>query len=212
MRNLILVLSIIISSLLAFTYVQAKQSDLYYDYDKRITVEKEAMVNWIISKYPKIVKEAQAIDIVESVYANSVLNNLNPLLVFSIIDRESTFKRFAKSNYGAIGYMQIVPRYHRNKLNKRNPVLTDVNIEVGSEILRDCLISKKGNVNKALGCYSGGARYNDKIKKSHEEMRQHVIAYQFSNEHPVHTEYRFSQPFVYWPAAYKQTQIALSSF
>lgn len=212
MKKLILVLSVIISSLFAFTYVQANQEDLYFDYDKRITVEKEAMVDWIISKYPKIVKESQAVNIVESVYANSALNNLNPLLVFSIIERESTFKQFAKSNYGAVGYMQIVPRYHRSKLKKRNPILSEVNIEVGSEILRDCLVSKKGNVNKALGCYSGGARYNDKIRKSHEEMRKHVIAYQFSNEHPVHTEYRFSQPFVYWPTTYKQTQIALSSF
>jgi len=69
---------------------------------------------------------------------------------------ESGFISNAKSRYGAIGLMQVVPRYHREKLQKRNPNKESVSIEVGVQILKDCFNKFNDNKYKSLNCYSGG--------------------------------------------------------
>lgn len=212
MKKFILLISLLFISLCFVTKVQAKNNSNEFYYEEETRIEKKAVVNWILEKYSKNVNLKQATNIVDLVYEFSEVNQLNPYLVIALIENESGFNHKARSPYGAVGLMQVVPRYHRNKLKNRNPTIKSVSIEVGSQILKDCLISKKGNTRNGLKCYSGGARYNDKVKKSHEEVRAYVVAYQFTNQHAtLSTEYKFSKPFIYWPPTGNQTQNVLTS-
>ena len=193
------------------TQVQARTKNELPSYEQEVEIEKKAAVHWILEKYSKNVTFTQATNIVDLVYEFSEVNQLNPYLVLALIENESGFNHKARSSYGAVGLMQVVPRYHRTKLKNRNPTIKSVSIEVGSQILKECLISGKGNTRNGLKCYSGGARYNDKVKKSHEEVRSYVVAYQFTNQYAtLSTEYKFSKPIIYWPGTSFQAQNALT--
>lgn len=86
---------------------------------------------------------------------------IEPSLLLGIMFAESTFNKHAISSVGAFGFMQVLPRWHtdkiikaREKLGKPEVFDTEVNIYLGAWILKDCL-SKYGNVNTALKCYNG---------------------------------------------------------
>ena len=98
---------------------------------------------------------AQAKTIVAAVYAHSYLNEIDPNVVFKIIKIESSFNRFAKSKHNAMGLMQVMPKWHKNKIKGRDIYETNVNIEVGCIILKEYLDLERGNLKGALSRYSG---------------------------------------------------------
>ena len=67
--------------------------------------------------------------------------DLDPLLVLAVISVESRFDPAARSGYGATGLMQVVPRFHREKLAEHggDKALLDprVNVQVGTQILKE---------------------------------------------------------------------------
>jgi soluble lytic murein transglycosylase-like protein len=80
-----------------------------------------------------------------------------PEMAIAIMTKESSLIATAKSNYGAEGLMQIVRRWHPEKLNKRESLLDPrVNVRVGTQILQE-YIREKGDVEQALVKYSGKA-------------------------------------------------------
>jgi soluble lytic murein transglycosylase-like protein len=83
---------------------------------------------------------------------------LDPLLVLAVISVESRFNPIAESALGAKGLMQIIPKYHLEKLldHGGEDALLDpqVNIMVGARILREYQ-RRLGDTEAALQMYAG---------------------------------------------------------
>jgi len=86
--------------------------------------------------------------------------DLPPELVVFVMRRESYFKPYAKSRVGAIGLMQIFPKWHTDKMHKlginyQQVYNIDHNVHLGCWILRG-YIDEMGSLDKALTRYVGG--------------------------------------------------------
>jgi soluble lytic murein transglycosylase-like protein len=122
------------------------------------------------------VPEAKAKTIVSEAFKSAREKNIHPELILAVIAVESSFKEKAK-NGGAMGLMQIIPRWHKQKIDKiggtkqlYNPAK---NIRVGTSIIKDYLESSSGNVRNALIRYNGSlsARaYASKILAHYRRM------------------------------------------
>ena len=95
----------------------------------------------------------------------------DPLLIVAIMAVESSFNHRAVSNMGALGLMQVIPRYHKDKIgpNRGRNVLFDpeVNVRVGTLVLHEGL-QRYGSMQRALQYYNGAlkdpkARYTRKV-------------------------------------------------
>jgi soluble lytic murein transglycosylase-like protein len=91
---------------------------------------------WITHVTKGKVNYTQAKQITKWVYLYSVANDLDPNLVFKVIKVESTFRKTARSKKDGKGLMQIVPKWHKDKIKVRNIYDIRTNIEVGTSILR----------------------------------------------------------------------------
>ena len=95
----------------------------------------------------------------------------DPLLIVAIMAVESSFNPRAVSNMGAQGLMQVIPRYHKDKIgpNRGRNALFDpeVNVRVGTLVLHEGL-QRYGSMQRALQYYNGAlgdpkARYTRKV-------------------------------------------------
>jgi soluble lytic murein transglycosylase-like protein len=95
---------------------------------------------------------------------------IDPLLILAIIGVESGFNPFAESARGARGLMQVIPRFHMDKVPEGMGVrhLFDpaVNIRVGAHVLEDA-IRRRGGITAGLQSYAGSSdskgRYANKV-------------------------------------------------
>ena len=96
---------------------------------------------------------------------------LDPLLVLAVISVESRFNPIAESGMGARGLMQIIPKYHLDKLaahGGEEAVLDpESNIAVGTQILRE-YVRRTGSLEAGLQYYNGAAwdeeaRYTSRV-------------------------------------------------
>lgn len=96
---------------------------------------------------------------------------LDPLLLVAVIAVESSFNPFAESVVGAQGLMQVIPRFHMDKIgdNADEDALFDprTNIRVGAMVLKEGL-RRTGSLQAALQYYGGAgndaqARYANKV-------------------------------------------------
>lgn len=93
--------------------------------------------------------------------------NLNPELVLALIHTESRFNRFAVSNVGAQGMMQVMP-FWKAELGRPQDNLTDLatNLRYGCTILSYYLKKEHGDIHRALGRYNGSLgslQYSNKV-------------------------------------------------
>lgn len=83
---------------------------------------------------------------------------IDPLLIVAITAVESGFNHRAVSHMGAQGLMQVIPRYHQDKIGKKrgkNALFDpEFNIHVGTQVLQET-ITRYGNVQRALQAYNG---------------------------------------------------------
>lgn len=109
--------------------------------------------------------------IVETAYRTAAQVGLDPLLVLAVISVESRFNPIAESGMGARGLMQIIPKYHLDKLaahGGEDAVLDpDSNIAVGTQILRE-YVRRTGSLQAGLQYYNGAAwdeeaRYTQRV-------------------------------------------------
>ncbi|MDR2788037.1 MAG: transglycosylase SLT domain-containing protein [Candidatus Accumulibacter sp.] len=85
---------------------------------------------------------------------------IDPLLILAIIGVESGFNPFAESSMGARGLMQVIPRFHMDKVPEGMGVrhLFDpaVNIQVGVRVLEEA-IRRRGGLTAGLQYYAGSS-------------------------------------------------------
>ena len=103
---------------------------------------------------------SHATDIVSTSFSESQKQNVEPLLTLAIIKTESEFKQRAVSPMGAIGLTQVMPQYHRSKLQQLRRDKLDIwsiqgNIRVGVQVLKEYIQAANGNVQQALQAYNG---------------------------------------------------------
>jgi soluble lytic murein transglycosylase-like protein len=92
---------------------------------------------------------------------------LPPGLVLAVLDVESRFDRWAVSNSGAVGLMQVMPFWPEQLgMHRRELVAMEPNIRMGCAILRHYLETEHHDVRRALGRYNGSTRsreYPDRV-------------------------------------------------
>lgn len=166
----------IFACFLAITCLSSCHADAL-DYFVATMEDQQIAADWIMENKQKKIKldDAKALAIAKVVYAYSSDRELDPLTVLAMIKQESGFNPKARSFYDARGLMQVVPRYHRDKLNGRDPYIPQVSIEVGTQILSDCIAQSPNNKRKYFKCYSGGARnYHVKVDKYRTKLVKYV--------------------------------------
>ncbi|KGT48848.1 hypothetical protein GW12_01280 [Acinetobacter sp. HR7] len=109
---------------------------------------------------------------------NADKHNLDPLLVAAVIRQESTYRSQVSSPAGAVGLMQVVPRYWQSTCG--NDLYNDaVNIGCGSYILSRYHQSS-GSLEKALGYYNVGPNAyenNRKMRKQGKKYAKQVLSH-----------------------------------
>jgi soluble lytic murein transglycosylase-like protein len=120
-----------------------------------LPVNVDALVAALARKY-RVSSEATR-EMVGAAYVEGGRNGLDPLLIIAVIGIESRFNPIAQSDGGALGLMQIIPRYHGDKFDAAagESVLDPrVNIQVGAAVLRD-YIRRGGTEEAGLQLYNG---------------------------------------------------------
>lgn len=105
-----------------------------------------------------------ATDIVAKAHAVGRKLELDPLLILAVISVESRFNPGAESARGAKGLMQVIPRWHADKLEsvggEEKVFELEPNIMVGSRILKEYL-RPTGELVDALQRYVGASSEED---------------------------------------------------
>jgi hypothetical protein len=115
-----------------------------------------ALAEFLARRYK--VAQDLTLDFVRIAHAEAARVGLDPLLIMAVIAVESRFNPIAESVMGARGLMQIIPRFHADKLaafgGERAVFEPEANIRVGTRILREYL-TRTGNLGIALQMYAG---------------------------------------------------------
>jgi soluble lytic murein transglycosylase-like protein len=86
---------------------------------------------------------------------------LDPLLILAVMAVESRFNPIAESGTGAKGLMQVIPKYHPDKLGAREQgkaaLYPSINIRVGTRVLKE-YIEATGSLEAGLQKYNGALR------------------------------------------------------
>ena len=129
------------------------------------------------------VSPAVTLEFVQIAHAEGKRVGLDPLLVMAVIAVESSYNPIAESEVGAKGLMQIIPKYHGDKLaefgGEKAVFNPESNIRVGTRILREYL-ARTGNLSIALQMYAGALEdsndtYTNKVLAEKQRL-QRVVA------------------------------------
>jgi len=105
---------------------------------------------------PKIPDWPTRRDLLVSVQYEAARAGLDPQLVLGLIEYESNFRKYAVSNAGARGFMQVMPFWVRLIGREDHDLFTlRTNLRYGCTILRYYLDLEKGDLFRALGRYNG---------------------------------------------------------
>ena len=98
----------------------------------------------------------ERLQILRTAHYEATRAGLPPELVLAVIDVESNFDRFAISNAGARGLMQVMP-FWLDEIGRPGDDLFDIhtNLRFGCTILKLYLDREHGNRGKALARYNG---------------------------------------------------------
>jgi len=115
-----------------------------------------ALVGYLAERYRRAADEIEAI--VDGARAAGEAMDVDPLLILAVMAVESSLNPAARSAFGARGLMQIVPRFHRDKLaehgGERAVLDPRVNALVGTRILKDYM-HRTGSLRAGLQRYAG---------------------------------------------------------
>ena len=109
------------------------------------------------------------LELLRIIHREATRSRLAPELVMAVIQVESSFNRYAVSDVGARGLMQLMP-FWMKEIGLPNDDLFNpaVNIRYGCMVLGDYLRRSEGNIDQALARYNGsisqrGARYASRV-------------------------------------------------
>ena len=144
----------------------------------RVSQAQAAQALWLGGKY-RVAPEAVEILLFEADRL-SKLYRLPPNLIISVMAIESNFHPFIESQAGAQGLMQVMPAIHAKRYDRLGGKSIDpiVNLQVGAEILRDCIKLKGGSEEEGLRFYFGGGAASDAYieKVKDEQVRLGQVA------------------------------------
>jgi len=131
--------------------------------------EQRAVAESIAKRYR--IADAAATHFVSIAYRAAEQHRLDALLVLAVMAIESRYNPVAESVMGAKGLMQVIPKYHQEKLFEHGGdhalLEPEVNIVVGAQILRE-YYRRFGDIETALQMYAGAldeptAQYANKV-------------------------------------------------
>jgi soluble lytic murein transglycosylase-like protein len=137
--------------------------------------EQRALAEFISKRWR--IADTAATSFVSIAYRAGTRHSVDPVLILAVMAIESRYNPVAESVAGAKGLMQIIPKYHLDKLldHGGEEALLDpeVNIHVGAQILRE-YYRRLGDQEAALQRYAGAfdeptSRYAAKVFE--ERMR-----------------------------------------
>ena len=98
----------------------------------------------------------ETLELLRLVHREALRAALRPELVLAVIDVESNFDRFAISEAGALGLMQVMP-FWLEELDQPQANLFQLrtNLRIGTTILRYYLDRERGDMRRALARYNG---------------------------------------------------------
>lgn len=140
----------------------------------------QALSEFVANRYR--VSQTVAFDLVEVAHRVGQELQLDPLLIIAVISVESRFNPIAESVKGAKGLMQIIPKYHTDKLQvfggPDSVFDPETNIQVGARILKE-YIRLTGNTGIALQMYAGALsdqedQYTNKVMNEKQRLQQVV--------------------------------------
>jgi soluble lytic murein transglycosylase-like protein len=118
--------------------------------------EQQAVTEFIAKRY-RVADEAAA-QYVAMAYLAGAQHSLDPLLILAVMAIESRYNPVAESFMGAKGLMQVIPKWHQEKLldhgGEQALLVPEVNIQVGAQILRE-YERRFGDTESALQMYGG---------------------------------------------------------
>ena len=141
--------------------------------------EQRALAEFISKRWR--IADTAAPSFVSIAYRAGMCYSVDPVLILAVMAIESRYNPVAESVAGAKGLMQIIPKYHLDKLldHGGEEALLDpeVNIHVGAQILRE-YYRRLGDQEAALQRYAGAfdeptSRYAAKVFE--ERMRLEPI-------------------------------------
>ncbi len=115
----------------------------------------------------KIQDAEKRLHLLKNIHYEAKRAKLSPQIVLAVIQVESNFDRFAISEAGARGLMQVMP-FWLKEIGRPNDNLFDIrtNLRMGCTILRYYLDQENGNITRALARYNGSLgsyRYTTKV-------------------------------------------------
>lgn len=127
--------------------------------------EMRSVVDYLSRRYR--VAAPAVVHLVSAAVAAGERVGVEPMLIVAVMAIESSFNPIAESNMGAQGLMQVIPRYHQDKLEEEgvglaagdpndSHALLDprVNIHVGARVLKE-YIRRAGSLEAGLQMYNG---------------------------------------------------------
>lgn len=142
-----------------------------------------ALAEYLARRYK--VSQDLTLEFVQIAHAEARKAGLDPLLIMAVIGIESSFNPIAESVAGAKGLMQIIPRFHGEKLAEfggdRAVYDPEANIRVGTRIIREYL-TRTGNLGIALQMYAGALNddndtYTNKVFGEKQRLQRVVASF-----------------------------------
>ena len=147
-------------------------------YESASAREQRAVTEFISKRY-RVAQDAIS-GFVATAYRAGGEWKVDPLLILAVMAVESRYNPVAESTMGAKGLMQVIPKFHGEKLLEHGgeSALLDphVNIQVGAQILREYL-RRFGETETALQMYAGafdepGSSYALKVLAERARLEQ----------------------------------------
>ncbi len=122
-----------------------------------LTPAAESLARVVARRY-RVARES-AREMVRAAFREGRRNGVDPLLILAVIAVESRFNPIAESEQGAVGLMQIIPRFHMDKVADTGApgfLQPHANIAIGTRILKDAIRRGGGEV-AGLQLYNGSS-------------------------------------------------------
>lgn len=135
-----------------------------------------------VSKRYRVADEA-LLPIFSTAQATARELHLDPLLIIAVIGVESGFNPFSQSVVGAQGLMQVIPRFHLDKLPEEIPSASFLdpvtNVQVGARVLKES-IRRNGGLEEGLQQFGGAVsdperRYAGKVLAEKQRLEQAAL-------------------------------------